>query len=141
MNTRHLINEVAKRHNIILDHNDPILVTVTLNELVVEHYIEKMESLLAITQNNLSSAMGEQLSESKETASKIITNASLYVSDNTKKMITEMKDEMMSSFKQEVTLIKELQKKTRRDRQCAIYAAGLAILSAISGIALTLMSL
>jgi hypothetical protein len=33
-----LIGEVAKRHNALLGPNDPILVTLTLNELILEDY-------------------------------------------------------------------------------------------------------
>jgi hypothetical protein len=36
--------EIAKRHNILLDEHDPIFALLTLNELVLEHYIVRAET-------------------------------------------------------------------------------------------------
>lgn len=47
LSTKELIDEVAKRHGIMLDEKDPILVTLTLNELIVENYIKAVEASIA----------------------------------------------------------------------------------------------
>lgn len=45
--TKELIDEVAKRHGIMLDDKDPILVTLTLNELIIENYIKTFEASIS----------------------------------------------------------------------------------------------
>jgi hypothetical protein len=47
LSTKELVDEVAKRHGIMLDEKDPILVTLTLNEIIIENYIKAVEASIS----------------------------------------------------------------------------------------------
>jgi hypothetical protein len=42
VDTKELVGEVAKRHGLILDEDDPLLVTITLCEFILNEYVEKL---------------------------------------------------------------------------------------------------
>lgn len=85
METQTLIEEIHKRHQVGLKPNDPVFVAVTLNELLLSHYLEKFQALLAeqnrlvasegIERLNQASAMGsEMINRSLEALSQIMDN-------------------------------------------------------------------
>lgn len=45
MNKNMILEEIAKRHHIILDSNDPIFAVVTANELMFDEFLEKIDKL------------------------------------------------------------------------------------------------
>lgn len=47
LSTKELIDEVAKRHGMMLDEKDPILVTLTLNEVIIENYVKAVEASIS----------------------------------------------------------------------------------------------
>lgn len=51
MNKKELIEEIAKKHHIILDENDPILAVVSANEIIFDDFLKKNRSTLYKTQN------------------------------------------------------------------------------------------
>lgn len=65
-----LRKNVAIKHNVLLDHDDPMLVTVTLNDLVLRHYAKI-----------LSGAMKDHVEQSKEIAEGILSETADYISD------------------------------------------------------------
>jgi hypothetical protein len=46
MNVQDLIGEVAKRHNVLVDPQDPVFVAVTLNELLLAEHVQKVQVAL-----------------------------------------------------------------------------------------------
>ncbi len=81
MDVKQLITEVAKRHHVMLGPEDPIFVTLTLNELVLSHYIEQVQAALDQAQVQTAAATSQQLETAKETTSKIMTDAAVYLSE------------------------------------------------------------
>ncbi len=73
--------EVAIQHNVLLGKDDPILVTVTINELVLAHYAKQITALQDEANRALTVSLHQQVEQSKETAGKVITEAANYVSD------------------------------------------------------------
>ena len=73
--------EVAIQHSVLLGKDDPILVTVTINELVLAHYAKQMTALQDEASRALTVSLQQQVEQSKETAGKVITEAANYVSD------------------------------------------------------------
>jgi DNA anti-recombination protein RmuC len=71
METQVLIQEIQKKHQITLKPDDPVFVAVTLNDLLLSHYIEKFQALLeeqnklvvseGIERLNQASAMGSEM--------------------------------------------------------------------------------
>ena len=72
--------QVAIRHNVLLGENDPILVTVTLNEMVLKHYLEMAASQHSESERLMTIALAQNIEQAKETAGKVITDAADYVS-------------------------------------------------------------
>lgn len=77
-----LIAKVAKKHNLLLSKDDPILITITLNEYVVSKHLELVDQHFNTLKNDLEQLYFRQQEENKELAKKII-NASLKVTQDT----------------------------------------------------------
>ena len=45
---------MAKRHNVLITEDDPILVTVTLNELVLAEYLERVHARVQAAEDQIS---------------------------------------------------------------------------------------
>lgn len=46
MDKKAIINEIAQKHNIILDENDPILAVVSANETIFNEFEKRLENML-----------------------------------------------------------------------------------------------
>ena len=77
-----LIGEVAKRHNLLLRADDPILVTIALNELMLSKILAQVEESAGVAERRLAAGAMLHVEASKETASHLITAAAQYVDDN-----------------------------------------------------------
>lgn len=75
---RRLIAEVAERHRAVLRPDDPIFLTVTLNEIVLQRYIERVENAVAAAEQRLLVMNAEHVAGTHEAASRIITDAAAY---------------------------------------------------------------
>lgn len=72
LSTKELVEEVAKRHGIVLDDKDPILVTLTLNELIIENYVKAVEG-------SISKINARQIEIAKLVGEEIVTKGALYL--------------------------------------------------------------
>jgi hypothetical protein len=104
LNRNDLIAEVAVRHKVLLDEKDPILVTLTLSELVLGRYVEKVNELGEEHQKALAAALAEQLALAKETGGRIITDASSYVSDEIRKTLDSVLAKAAKSIQQDIAM-------------------------------------
>ncbi|EAJ7826549.1 conjugal transfer protein TraM [Campylobacter coli] len=55
MNKKELIEEIAKKHHIILDENDPILAVVSANEIIFDDFLKKIDLLFIKHKTDLES--------------------------------------------------------------------------------------
>jgi hypothetical protein len=76
-----LIGEVARRHHILIDHNDPVLVTVTLNELALERIVARIEAGAQAARAEISAGAAQQIEAAKAIASSLITAAAEYADE------------------------------------------------------------
>ncbi|EPR3147579.1 TPA: conjugal transfer protein TraM [Campylobacter jejuni] len=53
MNKKELIDEIAKKHHIILDENDPIFAVVSANEIIFESFIKQIDTLFLKQKSDL----------------------------------------------------------------------------------------
>jgi len=87
------INEIRKqvaiKHNILLGKDDPILVTVTINELVLSRYLDLANENYSDASRELTIALQQQQEQAKEIAGRIITDASDYVSEQMRETISD----------------------------------------------------
>lgn len=87
INVNALIEEVRKRHNVIIDKSDPIFITVTLNELMVEQFTSAIHEHVYVANKEFTAALDLQVRQAKDTAGRIITDSSEFASEQIKKAI------------------------------------------------------
>jgi hypothetical protein len=97
--------EVAKRHHVTLDEDDPILVTITLNELILEHYEERFKALLNQSQAQLSAASAQQEEAAKDIASRIVTGAASYIREETQKTCDTLQGKLTEAFSKKLEVM------------------------------------
>jgi hypothetical protein len=79
-----LIAEVAKRHKILLDPDDPAVALVTINEIVLSRAIAIVEARLQETEQRLAYISAQQAETAKAIGEAIITAAAVYVAERLK---------------------------------------------------------
>ncbi|EBS0352138.1 conjugal transfer protein TraM [Salmonella enterica subsp. enterica serovar Infantis] len=141
--------EVAIRHNVLLGKDDPILVTVTVNELVLGRYLDLISDQYDEANRTLTLTLQQQVEQSKETAGKIITDAANYVSDQTRQAVAEAVKEAGKELRQQVAEVKTASREavaSGRDAQVAknsatvaAVLAGVAALIAVAALVVVLV--
>jgi hypothetical protein len=81
--------EVLQRHNIALHPDDPIFVTVVLNERVLSWYVDQMHQLLEAERDAASAGTVQQLEVAQETAEKLVTQAGAFIHTQTQEVFEE----------------------------------------------------
>lgn len=61
-----LIAEVAKKHHVLLDKSDPILVTLTLNELLLKRFILDFQLKLDECEQSIAILQSDSIDASKK---------------------------------------------------------------------------
>lgn len=97
-----LRKEVAIRHNVLLGPDDPILVTVTLNDLVLNRYVEILAAQNAGYQKALAALLHEQQDQAKVVAGRIITDAANYVSDQVRQAVAAAVADASTKLRQDL---------------------------------------
>lgn len=141
--------EVAIRHNVLLGKDDPILVTVTVNELVLGRYLDLISDQYDEANRTLTLTLQQQVEQSKETAGKIITDAANYVSDQTRQAVAEAVKDAGKELRQQVAEVKTASREavvSGRDAQVAknsamvaAVLAGVAALIAVAALVVVLV--
>lgn len=129
LSVKELIGEVAKRHNVLLGPNDPILVTLTLNELVVGGYVDRVEQALGESLDQLSGAQAQHIEAAREIASSIITRAAEYGAEQIHRAVDDLVGSLRAGLAADVAAARasaEAAEAARADahkaRQGSIYA-------------------
>jgi hypothetical protein len=79
-----LIAEVAKRHKILLDPDDPAFALITINEIVLSRAIAIVEGKLEAMEQRLAQISETQTEAAKAIAENIITASTAYVAERLK---------------------------------------------------------
>ena len=79
-----LIAEVAKRHKILLDPDDPALALITINEIVLSRAIAIVEAKLEEMEQRLAHVSEKQTETAKAIGEAIITASAAYVAERLK---------------------------------------------------------
>ena len=133
LSVQELIGEVAKRHGVLLGPNDPILVTLTLNELIVGGYVDRVERAVGDTLDQLSGAQAQHIEAAREIASGIVTRAADDGADQIHKAVDDLVSQLRAGLAADVAAANEAAKQARQARMGAIYAlVGAAILLALT---------
>jgi hypothetical protein len=76
-----LIAEVAKRHNILLDPDDPAFALITMNEIVLSRAIAIVEAQLKEMEHTLAHISAQQTETAKAIGEAIVTAGAAYVAE------------------------------------------------------------
>lgn len=90
INFEEIRTQVAIKHNVLLNEDDPILVTVTVSDMVLGRYLELVSDQYDKANKALIVNLEQQVEQSKETAGKIITDVANYASDQIKQTVTDI---------------------------------------------------
>ncbi|EIH7005369.1 conjugal transfer protein TraM [Escherichia coli] len=141
--------EVAIRHGVLLGKDDPILATVTVNELVLGRFLDLISDQYDEANRTLTLTLQQQVEQSKETAGKIITDAANYVSDQTRQAVAEAIKDAGKELRQQVAEVKTASREavaSGRDAQVAknsamvaAVLAGVAALIAVAALVVVLL--
>ncbi|HHO81690.1 MAG TPA: conjugal transfer protein TraM [Halothiobacillus sp.] len=133
---------VAIKHNVLLGPDDPILVTVTLNDLVLSRYVEILTAQNEDHQKALAAALHAHIEESKATAGRVITDAADYVSKQVRQAVTAAVAEASVQLRQDLVDARAASREVaagadtaRAARITAIAASAIAAICALVAVA------
>ncbi len=93
-----LIAEVAKRHKILLDPDDPAFALITINEIVLSRAIGIVEARLQEMEHRLGQISEKQTETAKAIGESIITAAASYVAERFKDAGADLIEEVGTSI-------------------------------------------
>lgn len=98
LNIDEIRKEVAIRHSVVLSKDDPVLATAIINDIVLEHYINMVSAQYAEANRKMTIALQQQVEQSKETASRVITDASEFVASEMRNAVKAALDEGLNQI-------------------------------------------
>jgi tRNA G37 N-methylase TrmD len=93
-----LIAEVAKRHKILLDPDDPAFALVTINEIVLSRAIAIIEAKLEGMEQRLVQISEKQTESAKAIGEAIITAGATYVAERLKDAAADLIEKVRTSI-------------------------------------------
>lgn len=138
LSVQELIGEVAKRHGLLLGPNDPILVTLTLNELIVAGYVDSITAAIGDTLDQLSGAQAQHIEAAREIASGIVTRAADYGADQVKRLVDDLAAGLRASLSADVEAARAAAAEAQQARKGAVWAlvGAVALLALCLGLVL-----
>lgn len=127
MNVQDLIGEVAKRHNVLVDPQDPIFVTVTLNELLLAEQVRKMQAALERAEKTAALASSRHLEVARRTAADLLADSSRHVSDQVRAAGSALRTQLLHLVQQLIVAAEAAASETARQRKASRWAAAVAI--------------
>lgn len=127
MDVQRLIGEVAKRHNVLLGPSDPILVTLTLNELVLAQYVERLNATLEQAEDRTAAGSAQQIAAARELAGKLVTETGGYVAGQVEEAGRAVQAQLIASLSRQVQAAQEAAQQAAIARRMALYAALVAV--------------
>jgi predicted DNA-binding protein (UPF0278 family) len=98
--------EIALKYDTVLRKDDPILSAVIINEIVLAQYVDAMNErhaqYLKTVEKLVEASIQKGISEAKLTAGRVITESSVYASDQIRAAVSEVMRESREEFKQEM---------------------------------------
>lgn len=131
-----IIEEVARRHKILLTQDDPVLVTATLNRIIIASLLSDTNKSLDDLLIRLEEMYYRQAEESKVIGKKLI-NASLNAAnDSIAKSVNSSGIELLASIKRQLDLFTaqcdQIAEKNKQTQNITIVFGSLAFISALA---------
>ncbi len=127
MNVQDLIGEVAKKHNVLVDPNDPVFVAVTLNELLLAEHVQKVQAALDRAERVTAHASSRHLETVRLTATHLIADSSKHVADQVRAAGSAVRTQLLHLVQQLVVVAEAAATEAARQRRASQWAAVVAI--------------
>jgi beta-mannanase len=88
---------VARKHNLLLSPDDPLLVTITLNEVILRRIIASQQQAIEAAQDQISAGAAQQLDAARQVAGILITGAADYVAGELRTATAALKSELLEA--------------------------------------------
>lgn len=133
------IDEVAKKHKLILDENDPVFAVVTIMETTMQESVDRFDLLLKMQAAAIEEHNVKLLAESKQLAQTIIAAKVTEVVNHMEKMKTDALMEIEQTASKKRDLPQEREKSTNTSAQQNIYLLGVGIIALLIGMILGIL--
>lgn len=133
------IDEVAKKHKLILDENDPVFAVVTIMETVMQESVDRFDLLLKMQAASIEEHNVKLLAESKQLAQTIIAAKVTEVVNNMEKMKADALTEIEETTSRNRNLLQQREKSTNTSSQQNIYLFGVGIIALLIGMILGIL--
>jgi CHASE3 domain sensor protein len=134
-----IVDEVARRHNVRLAPDDPILASVTVTEHIHKVFAEHLTRLVEGVANQATDRLAAQIEigrrevaaqseASKAAASKLINDAGTWLAANLKQASSGAAEDIRATVTAALATVQADIEAARKAKVAAFWAAGLAIL-------------
>ena len=133
-----LIGEVAKRHKVLISPDDPIFMTVTLNELLLADTLGQLQTAVIASQDHIAAGTAQahaaQLATSKRLGEQLVTAAAEHIASEVRTAAGEAVDAMRAAVTAELRAGRQASADMRQMRASVWWATALAFAAvAIAG--------
>lgn len=133
------IDEVTKKHKLILDENDPVFAVVTIMETVMQESVDRFDLLLKMQAAAIEEHNVKLLAESKQLAQTIIAAKVTEVINHMEKMKADALTEIEETTSKNRDLLQQREKSTNTSSQQNIYLFGVGIIALLIGMILGIL--
>ena len=131
--------EAAIAHNVIVAKDDPLLVTVTFNELVFQRYVDILLEKQMEHMKALEAAQQRGIADAKQTAGRVITEAAGFVSNQVNTAVLAAMEEGREQIRNDLRMVKDEIENTRKTSAkwaavsslCAVIVVGSVLVNAL----------
>ena len=125
-----LIGEVARRHDLLLSRDDPVLITVTLHELLLERAFNRLQEALIEAEGRAAAIAAAQTEAAGDMASRLITAAAGYADQEIRAAAKNASAEIASVLRDSLRQAKKIEVTTAEAARNAWRAGLLAVMAA-----------
>ena len=127
MNVQDLIGEVAKRHNVLVDPEDPVFVAVTLNELLLADHVQKLQAALDRAEQVTEHATTCHLEKVRSSAASLIADSGRHLADQLRGAGTALRTQLQHAVRELALAAEAAAAEAASQRRAAEWAAAVAI--------------
>ncbi|MEJ2118540.1 MAG: hypothetical protein P8Y36_11875 [Alphaproteobacteria bacterium] len=129
-----LIGEVAKRHGVLIGRDDPVFMTITLNEIVLKRALQEMRTAVTAVQDEMAAGMAQHTAAAKTIGENIITSAAAHVETQLRSAAADAAQEINVALAARLAEARSSADRAAAATQIAQWAAGFAVAAAVATI-------
>jgi vacuolar-type H+-ATPase subunit H len=135
MDIPELIGEVAKKHNVLLGKNDPILLTVFLNERVLSEHVAQVAKAAELANKEAERRAMARIDKARDAAKLIVDDAAKCAGKEVVETVQKMMPELESILFEAIKRSSAAAGEARKHRNVSLVAAAVSVVSMVALIA------